>query len=73
MNPSSDVHNLYCQSIFKKMERKKNTSEMTQWPGCMFAFLVAGVLLFVFFILIQHNFPLFFKSEDGWMVVGLRV
>lgn len=62
---------IYTVSLYlKRRKEKKNIQEMTQWPGCMFAFLGAGVLLLVFFILIQHNFPLFFKSEDGWMDGG---
>lgn len=64
---------IYTVSLYLKRRKEKKIQEMTQWPGCMFAFLGAGVLLFVFFILTQHNFPPFLRSGDGWMVVGLRV
>lgn len=71
MNPSSDVHDLYCHSIFKKKKRKKNTgNDSVAWMHVCF---LGGGCPLVFFILFQHSFPLFFKSEDGWMVVGLRV
>lgn len=68
------VHNLYCQCIFKKRKSQKNTEEMTQWPRCMFTSFGGCPLFCLFYLNSTYcNFLPFFKSEEGWMVVGLRV